>query len=97
MQQLLGSHSIDASFLRELFLQKLPSNVCMVLASTPDSTSLEQLAEMTDKIMEAASLSISSLSQTPPSPAQGCDPPSTLVAEVESLRSEVSRLGKLLQ
>ena len=36
MQQLLGEHVTvaDNSFLRELFLQRLPSNVRMVLAST---------------------------------------------------------------
>ena len=39
MQQLLGDHgtTTDNSFLRELFLQRLPSNVRMVLASA-DST-----------------------------------------------------------
>ena len=37
----------DSSFLKEeLFLQRLPHNVKIVLASTPDTTSLEMLAEM---------------------------------------------------
>ena len=33
MQQLLGDKVVDGSFLRELFLQRLPNNVRMVLAS----------------------------------------------------------------
>ena len=37
MQQLLGDRpGIDQSFLKELFLQRLPQNVPMVLASTPE-------------------------------------------------------------
>ena len=46
MQQFLGDHAstiiIDSAFLCELFLQRLPSNVYMVLASTADTTSLRQ-------------------------------------------------------
>ena len=104
MQQLLGGRNIDPSFLRELFLQKLPNQVCMVLASTPDTASLEQLAEMADKIMEVASPTVSALATTPTTPAQNFNPPPqaakpppTLASEVDSLRAEVSRLSKQLQ
>ncbi|ETW97053.1 MAG: hypothetical protein ETSY2_45280 [Candidatus Entotheonella gemina] len=43
MQQLLGDHTAEANttFLRALFLQRLPSNVRMVLASTADSMDLD--------------------------------------------------------
>ena len=46
MQQLLSDKagSTDSSFVHELFLQCLPANVRMVVASTPDTTSLEDLA-----------------------------------------------------
>lgn len=56
MQQLLGDRPgvTDGSFLKELFLQRLPHNVRMVLASTPDTTSLDKLAELADKILEVA-------------------------------------------
>ena len=42
MQQLLGDKAIglDPSFMRELFLQHLPTNVRMVLASTAESIAL---------------------------------------------------------
>ena len=56
MQQLLGDRVgvADSTFLRELFLQRLPSEVRMVLASTSATTSLEELAELADKIAEVA-------------------------------------------
>ena len=40
MQQLLGDRAADGTFLRELFLQCLPANVKMVLASTKSTTTL---------------------------------------------------------
>ena len=53
MQQLLGdkARNTDGAFLRELFLQRLLSNVRMVLASTPDTGNLDDLAQLADKIM----------------------------------------------
>jgi hypothetical protein len=57
MQQLLGDKlgSADSSsFLRELFLQRLPANVRMVLASTDATTDLSKLAELADKVLEVA-------------------------------------------
>ena len=66
MQQLLGDKlgtGTDAnSFLRELFLQRLPPSVRMVLASADPSTTLDNLADMADKIMEVATPTISTLS-----------------------------------
>ena len=46
MQQLLGdkASTTDGAFMRELFLQRLPANVHMVLASTPDTGNLEELS-----------------------------------------------------
>ena len=43
MNQLLGdkASTTDSTFLRELFLQRLPANVRMVLASTAEPTSLK--------------------------------------------------------
>ncbi len=89
MQQLLGDRPgvTDGSFLKELFLQRLPPNVRMVLASTPDSTSLDKLAEMADKIMEVAVPSVSAVSaSTPAAPT----------SEIEQLRAEVTRLEKMV-
>ena len=86
MQQLLGDKAAaaDGAFLRELFLQRLPSNVRIVLASTNDAISLEELAQLADKIMDVASPSVSAIT-TPP-----------LHTEVDQLRAEVSRLKELV-
>ena len=84
MQQLLGDHAdtADNSFLRE---QRLPANVRMVLASTPDTSNLDKLAKMADKIMEVATPAVSSVAT-----------PTGISTEVEKLRVELSRLGKLV-
>lgn len=92
MQQLLGDKlgtSTDAnSFLRELFLQRLPANVRIVLASADSTTTLDKLADMADKVMEvAAAPNISAIGDTHPSHT---DP------EVTKLREEVSRLADLV-
>lgn len=52
MQQLLGSSSLDRNLLRQLFEQRLPSSVRMVLASLPADHPLDAVAEMADKIMQ---------------------------------------------
>ncbi len=50
LQQLLGNRPTmtDDSFLPELFLQCLHLEVRMVLASTPECTKLDQLAELAE-------------------------------------------------
>ena len=66
MQQLLGDKAttIDLSFLRELFIQRLPPNVRMVLAST-DKMTLTKLAELADKVVEATTLEFTSTASQP--------------------------------
>ena len=89
MQQLLGDKlgaSADAnSFLRELFLQRLPPNVRMVLASTDASMDLNKLADMADKVMEVATPTVSAITDT-----------RTDHSEIKQLREEVARLADLV-
>ena len=89
MQQLLGDKAAatDGAFLRELFLRRLPTNVRMVLASTSDTASVEELAQLADKITDVASGVSPSLSAMS-APAQFSD--------IEQLRAEVSRLKELV-
>ena len=54
---------IDSSLLHELFLQRLPANVQMILASA-DTMAIGKLADMADRIMEAATSTISSVSRS---------------------------------
>ena len=84
MQELLGdkANNTDGAFLRELFLQRLPSNVRMVLASTPDNGNLEELTQLADKIVEVATPSVSSVNTD---------------TEFRQLRQEVSELKLMIQ
>ena len=85
MQQLLGDHipTPDNAFLKQLFVQRLPANVRMVLASADSLTDLPKLVEMADKIIEVAS---------PPTVAAT----STPASEVQQLREEIIRLTELV-
>ncbi len=104
MLQLLGDKaSVDEVFLRELFLQRLPGNVWMVLAASTDSTHLSNLAELADKVMEVAgptgaSISHTATTPTPPLPSNqsqtasavdSCKPSS---ANFEWILNELARL-----
>ena len=86
LQQLLGDAAgpnPDNTFLRELFLQRLPGLVRMVLASSGDMP-LEALATLADKVMEVASPAISFVNVAP------------LTSEVGQLRSEVAQLREMI-
>ena len=94
MQQLLGdklSSADSSSFLRELFLQRLPANVRMVLASADPTTEIGKLAEMADKVMEVAAPTIAHISDSRP---KSPPPPSS---DIQQLRDEVARLTTLVQ
>ena len=84
MQQLLGdkANNTDAAFMRELFLQRLPPNVRMVLASTPDTGNITELAQLADKVMEVATPSVSGITTT---------------TELDQLRQEVAELKTMLK
>ena len=97
MQQLMGDAAgpnLDNSFLRELFFQRLPSHVRMVLASSGDNVSLDTLADMAEKIMEVALPTVTSVTSpaTPVAPA----PPAPISSEVADLRAEISELRQLI-
>ena len=84
MQQLLGdkANNTDAAFKRELFLQRLPPNVRMVLASTPDTGNITELAQLADKVMAVATPSVSGVTTT---------------TELDQLRQEVAELKTMLK
>ena len=87
MQQLLGDKAAtaDKSFLRELFMQRLPPNVRMVLASTKEDEELESLASLADKVVEVAAPVVATVQS------------SQLSSEMEYLRSEIASLKRLVQ
>lgn len=83
MQQLLGDKRMDDSLLRQLFLQRLPSHVRMVLASS-ETVALAELAKLADRIMEVAVPSVSTVASPPPT-------------ELDQLRSEIASLKQMVQ
>ena len=89
MRQLWCGEGANDAILQELFLQRLPSNVRMVLAPTGSTVPLDTLAEMADRIVEVANPPVAAL-QTPSAPSPPSNP------EVDSLRSEVRQLKELV-
>lgn len=89
LQQLLGEHAstTDSTFLRELFLRRLPNNVQMILASTSNTSSLDELAELADKIMDIAVPPVAGIQNSSPQ----------LNAKVDQLHTEVTRLQELVK
>ena len=90
IQQLLGDMAprVDATLLRELFLQRLPSNVRMVLTPSAAALDLDQLAQLADRILEASPPAIS---------ATTADNPNTitttqLAAQVAQLTERLDKL-----
>ena len=75
-------------FVRELFLQCLPANVCMVLASTRDNTPIDGLAQLAEKVMKVIIPTMSKLAVQPST------------HDFELLQGEITSLGqeiKMLQ
>ena len=84
MKQLLGDKAAmaDTAFLRDLFLQGLPPNVRMVLASAGGSQSLEELADLADKVTDIAAQAVTQIN-------------TQLSSDVDQLCSEISDLKSL--
>jgi hypothetical protein len=82
-QQLLDDTSSDHPFVRELFLQRLPTHVRQLITiTTTDTTSLEEVAQIADKVMEVLVQRINSIL------------PSQETNEVQALRAELTEVNK---
>lgn len=88
MRQLWCGGDADDALLRELFLQRLPNSVRMVLASSGTGIPLDNLAEMADRIMEVSTPAIAAVHAPPMSPASN---------DLNSLRAEVRQLQELVK
>lgn len=99
MTQLLGTSAttMDTAVLRELFLQRLPSQVQMVLA-TATAMDLTSLAALADKVMEVATpnLPVASIStptqSTPPTTPVTTAPTTAGPSEVDRLCARLEQL-----
>ena len=97
LQHLQGDAKIDKSILTELFLQRLPASVRMVLA-TASSLSPEEQAKLADNILDISSPSVvsPSISAVADRPASACVPTEVekLRADIAALRVEVANLSR---
>ncbi|PIK40395.1 hypothetical protein BSL78_08377 [Apostichopus japonicus] len=85
MRQLLGDRTLEVSILRQLFLQRLPVNAQLILASTSATVGLDQLAAIADKILEVNP-------NTSPISAIEPAPPHSAPTEIQQLRGLISEL-----
>ena len=100
MQQLLGDKQLEPSILKQLFVQRLPMNVQLILASTSDTMSINDLAALADKIVEVASpSSVASVTSDVPTPqASHSQPPSSALADdMQRLTAQVAQLTTQMQ
>ncbi|KAM7310284.1 uncharacterized protein ISCGN_007197 [Ixodes scapularis] len=104
MQALLGDRAatFDSQFLKELFLQRLPPSVQMILVTASD-LSLPALALHADKIMEVASQhpstsTVSSVKRPEPATPATRAPVAAAVTrdEIAALREDVQQLQELV-
>ena len=88
MQQLLGENHMDDKLFRSLFVQHLPQQVRLVLASSADDLSLEALAAMADRIVEVST-------ELPGVQAVSADPAHSAVLEMlQDIRHQLADLSK---
>ena len=92
MERLVGGKSIDAGLFRQLFLQRLPRNVAMVLEATSTSVDLSTQAEIADKLMQLNDQP--SFGRTVS--AVWAPPESSVSADVAALRAEVAALTETI-
>ena len=98
MEQLLGDRTLEPSILKQLFLQRLPTNVQLILASTGEAD-IAQMAKLADKIVEVSPPTPAPLLPTAPTPplVAAVQPPAQsdiqlLQAKMEKLTAQVELL-----
>ena len=91
MQQLLGERQLEPSIMMQLFLQRLPTNAQLILASSKDTLDTESLAKLADKTLEVTpthSTTPTLSTVAPPSTPQ--PDPSTELRELRELVSQLT-------
>ena len=63
MQQLVGTSTLDEALLKELFMNRLPAEVKLVLAAAPHDMSLESPAAMANRVVKATGTSVHAVDQ----------------------------------
>ena len=98
MRQLLGDKVLEDGILRQLFLQHLPTNGQLILASLTTTSSLDQRALIADNILEVApSQPTLATLASPPAASSFTQDLQDLHSHVNSLTSHLTTLVNALQ
>lgn len=95
MEQFLGEQKLEKGILKQLFLQRLPVNVRLILASTSETLSLSDLADLADRIIEAHPEPLGTMSAIAQTPVVQAKPTSTLESQMTDLTRLVRELRPL--
>ena len=85
MRQLLGEHELEKGILKQLFVQRLPASVQLILATASTALSNEQLADLADRIMDVP---------VPTVQAAHVPPSADALNLIADLKQEISRLAE---
>ena len=93
MQTLLGPKQaeFDQELLRELFTQRLPTDVQQVLAATPPDTNITALAEIADRVLEVNKSSVCAVK------SERSNPQEDLINMVSDLTKQIAELSADVQ
>ena len=97
MNQLLAGNTLEDSIFKQLFLQRLPTNVQLILATSAVTVTIEQLGATADKILEVTLIQpqLSSIDTPPDAVVSSQAEPSlsTLAMLVEDLTALLQQLS----
>ena len=94
MRQLLGEHKLESGILKQLFVQRLPSNVQLILSTASTALTNEQLAELADRIMDVPMPAVQSAHAPAPPPATASPTPPVFESAIADLKAEITRLSR---
>nr|VZI02723.1 unnamed protein product [Spirometra erinaceieuropaei] len=95
MRCLLGDMQVDDKFVKEMFLERLPTDVQTILASGSQDLAVSQLAEMADRMIEVQRFQSPSVAQISSSSSVNehlLKQVSAMADEVASLKIQLARL-----
>ena len=92
MEQHLGEQKLEKGILKQLFLQRLPVNVRLILASTSEALPLSELAELADRIIEANAVPADSISTISAATVEKSTRPASTASALESQVTELTKL-----
>ena len=97
MRQLLGERVLEDSILRQLFVQRMPTNVQQILASSSETLSITQVAELADRIIAVAAPGFVTAVAAPAPHPSTTTSIQRLHDEVQRLTIQVESLSKQLR